>query len=195
MLFGRMDSANNQTVLMTQATGDFIEFTALMGNKDIETEPHTKTNLATSQPALFQAQFDKAITKISERRVLFTRSNEKREKEADYNDGQISLRREWDMTDSVHDRSGTQSLETTMHLTAMIQENSSPLLKDTQRKQPSRPNTTAAIKRNSTKMFQRLEKPQQQSISNFNILNTKEMSQTMVDFIQTYGLKINQKEE
>jgi hypothetical protein len=56
-----------------------------MGNKDIDTEPQTKTNLATSKtaPAPYLGEFEKAITKISARRVLFTRSNEKKEKEPD----------------------------------------------------------------------------------------------------------------
>lgn len=54
-----------------------------MGNKDIDTEPQTKTNLATSKTAPYQEEFEKAITKISARRVLFTRSNEKKEKEPD----------------------------------------------------------------------------------------------------------------
>jgi|688.fasta_scaffold350635_2 hypothetical protein len=49
------------------------------------------------------------------------------------------------MADSVNDRSGTQSLETTMNLTAMIQENSTPLIKNKQGEQLPRPNTTAAI--------------------------------------------------
>jgi hypothetical protein len=44
----RLESMGNaETVLMTQHTGDFIEFTGLFGNKDLtDTEPNTALNRA-----------------------------------------------------------------------------------------------------------------------------------------------------